>query len=706
FGGPCEPKAGSLVKAYVGHTRFATSSIASFDGTHPHQWTPPRLWRCYNLSGKDNILESTPTLVENFITHNGDFDFYELNGMSYGLDSVQAWLQRMTSYEMPSAVDSAAIAGVVDILHTQGCFALSIRYAVGLGLTISRIDIPDEDLPAHLDYANLAQMFELALNKLLEGSGHRLDFISAMPEERQFLEDLVLSILSLELQDKGAMLPFAKFVTADEEGGSLAHFVRVVIDAFFDNDLLWTVKTFLHHAKGSFGLCVSSSQSAHRQLCVASRGQTNSLAFSPKSGIICYGSEQAAVKAGTSFPTPGGDITSSDDSFDGRPLRLDLDDVNGEICLVDWGGENGDSMPEVSPPNRHLPVYKLMNGRVNLVLIQEGKEESSKFLHHRMTLIDPKETSEMDLQAMVNRRRKIDSDQSKGKKAAVNRHKSSVINVADIEEKRAVKSDSRSAAALQGAYHNLSKEASKAISEHCETSEMLNVFNEIDKDGNGKLNAEAFIEAYNLLDSTLSKDQVFKIFMVADHDNAGYIDFKKFLRVAKMSAFQKLTALQAINRPRMLLQVEASRELYFGEHLRHEAEQSVGILNIERSQHFSMELYEGRIASLQRFVAMTVMFHEMGKKVENFFSKYTFGIPGYRYDRTHSIMRIANTASPVSGADVRERIHLLKLSTKVKRSLEVVTFAWRRYRQNQQDEAMARAGFTSTIKRSTFNKHL
>lgn len=64
--------------------------------------------------------------------------------MSYGLDSVQNWLERVshldlfsarflsiiltnnrlhqvTSYEMPSAVDSAAIAGVVDVLHTQGC---------------------------------------------------------------------------------------------------------------------------------------------------------------------------------------------------------------------------------------------------------------------------------------------------------------------------------------------------------------------------------------------------------------------------------------------------------------------------------------------------------------------------------------------------------------------------------------------------------
>ena len=84
-----------------------------------------------------------------------------------------------------------------------------------------------------------------------------------------------------------------------------------------------------------------------------------------------------------------------------------------------------------------------------------------------------------------------------------------------------------------------------------------------------------------------------------------------------MPALQMLRALQTINRPRSLLQVEASSELYFGEQLRGEAERSVGLLSIEQSQHFSMELYEGRIASMQRFVAMCVIFHEMGKRVEN-----------------------------------------------------------------------------------------
>lgn len=56
-------------------------------------------------------------------------------------------------------------------------------------------------------------------------------------------------------------------------------------------------------------------------------------------------------------------------------------------------------------------------------------------------------------------------------------------------------------------------------------------------------------------------------------------------------------------------------------------------------------------------------------------------------------MRIATTASPVSGADVRERSHKLKLSTKVKRSLEVLSFAWHSYTMKQQQELLSRAGY-------------
>ena len=100
----------------------------------------------------------------------------------------------------------------------------------------------------------------------------------------------------------------------------------------------------------------------------------------------------------------------------------------------------------------------------------------------------------------------------------------------------------------------------------------------------------------------------------------------------------------------------------------------------------SFSLYESRIASLQRFVSMTVMFHQMGSRVEKFFEHISFGLLGYRMDRTHSIMRIATTASPVSGADVRQRMRMLQLLKKVRNSIEVISVAWLNYKKNKEIE--------------------
>jgi hypothetical protein len=86
---------------------------------------------------------------------------------------------------------------------------------------------------------------------------------------------------------------------------------------------------------------------------------------------------------------------------------------------------------------------------------------------------------------------------------------------------------------------------------------------------------------------------------------------------------------------------------------------------------------------MQRFVAMTVMFHQMGMRVQTFFPKISFGLWGYRMDRTHSIMRIATTASPVSGADVRERMEELRLMLKIEKSVQLIGKTWRRYRKKE-----------------------
>jgi hypothetical protein len=102
-----------------------------------------------------------------------------------------------------------------------------------------------------------------------------------------------------------------------------------------------------------------------------------------------------------------------------------------------------------------------------------------------------------------------------------------------------------------------------------------------------------------------------------------------------------------------------------------------------RSQHFVQELYETRVASMQRFVAITVLSHQMGLRVEQFFRRISLGWLGYRMDRTHSIMRIATTASPVSGADVKEQMRHLQLLKRVQHSVHVISLAYLRYKARQ-----------------------
>eukprot|EP00957_Ditylum_brightwellii_P190358 14490707-Ditylum_brightwellii.AAC.1 len=145
-----------------------------------------------------------------------------------------------------------------------------------------------------------------------------------------------------------------------EGGSSIKSFARVTIDAFFDNDLFYATKLFLKNAKGSFGLCIPSNIDARDQICLGARGQTMSIAFYPKKGVICYGSEQAAVKAGIGAAVPDGmsgkSITTVDEND--VAVRLDLDDLGGEICLIEWGDSGAEGHHMVSPPNRHLPLYK------------------------------------------------------------------------------------------------------------------------------------------------------------------------------------------------------------------------------------------------------------------------------------------------------------------------------------------------------------
>ena len=138
---------------------------------------------------------------------------------------------------------------------------------------------------------------------------------------------------------------------------------------------------------------------------------------------------------------------------------------------------------------------------------------------------------------------------------------------------------------------------------------------------------------------------------------------------------------------RGLVQVQPSQETYFGEEVMKTCPPGVGQFVMSQSQHLSHELYESRIASMQRFVAMTIMFHQMGMRVQTFFPRISFGLLGYRMDRTHSIMRVATTASPVSGADVRDRMVEWHVRNKVQKAVNIVTRRWKRWQDENQGDS-------------------
>ena len=255
---------------FAGHTRFATSSKATLEGTHPQRWTSPTYRRIYDFSKcNGNYVHPSPILVENYVTHNGDFDFYEIDGTTYELETCQKWLECITHQKMPATVDSCAVAGFFDLLRTAGCFGLSARYALCFEMH-NKMET-DIKFPSYHHLEEVGMIFEDVLQEMC-----KVTSIETIRERDDIRASFAMRVQSnLQARQGTVVQPLEPFLHLDDENGdSLMTFCLATINAFFDNDLMFTTKTFLGHAKGSFGLCFNSSIDAHRQICLAARGQT------------------------------------------------------------------------------------------------------------------------------------------------------------------------------------------------------------------------------------------------------------------------------------------------------------------------------------------------------------------------------------------------------------------------------------------------
>jgi hypothetical protein len=121
------------------------------------------------------------TNVETFICHNGDLEFFKIGGAWYETGDVQEWLERVTETPMPATVDSAAIAGIMDIQRCQGCWPLAVRFGY---LFASNHEGIHYDVPTFDVFRRVAKVFDKAFQDVLRA--FPADTIAAGMDEDAF----------------------------------------------------------------------------------------------------------------------------------------------------------------------------------------------------------------------------------------------------------------------------------------------------------------------------------------------------------------------------------------------------------------------------------------------------------------------------------------------------------------------------------------
>ncbi|HXV19213.1 MAG TPA: hypothetical protein VD883_03960, partial [Candidatus Omnitrophota bacterium] len=294
-----------LVKA-AWHYRYGTSSKPAVIETHWHEWTEHRKARVWSLEkGKPVVSEK---LVNHRITHNGDFDDWNIFGKDQSNADIGKWLERVLWTKNATKGDSPKVAGMMDLLITQGMWDASLRLAYQLAVAESMKD----PVPTREEIRLMSQTAEKVFSQRLGSlfAPNALDLVQVKLEEKDALSADLARALARD--PKAALWSEAKRVA----------FAKEAVHAFFYNHAFEATRVFISRAKGSFGLVVVSTLDRERMVLV-SRGQPITLGFNIKEGYGIYASEPAAVNA----------VLKSDTSGE-ETFRLDLNQNAGEIAWM------------------------------------------------------------------------------------------------------------------------------------------------------------------------------------------------------------------------------------------------------------------------------------------------------------------------------------------------------------------------------------
>lgn len=114
---------------FMGHTRFATSSIPQEHETHPHDFSPLRTCTYWSVNEMGVLIKNENVSAKVMVTHNGDFEFYSIFEAERTCGQIQQWLPKVLDAALPASCDSACIAGIMELLRTKGLWPQSLRLA-------------------------------------------------------------------------------------------------------------------------------------------------------------------------------------------------------------------------------------------------------------------------------------------------------------------------------------------------------------------------------------------------------------------------------------------------------------------------------------------------------------------------------------------------------------------------------------------------
>jgi len=319
-----------------GHSRFGTSSAPAECETHPHQWLGNRQESVWAFDERTRKWTKSTKEVCVTITHNGDFDGWNVFDEHVPNGTLGEWLKRLHHFDNTAKGDSPKCAGLMDMLITKGMWAPSVKYAfvrsvlkhVDQAAGWNQIDKEgaSNTMPKLKVYEGWAMVFEKEFNKMITGGGKAGGGkVEAMQVDRRKLAKAVGAVFDNTDKLEAALGGNREAAVALQEwqidGQVLNDFCYEAIRAFFLHDLFTAMKMFFARAEGTFGVTASCSLWPSKCVLVA-KGQPISLAFDAERPMVFWASEPSSLMA--KWPSTTGK------SMNAGTCRLDMYDAVGE----------------------------------------------------------------------------------------------------------------------------------------------------------------------------------------------------------------------------------------------------------------------------------------------------------------------------------------------------------------------------------------